>query len=175
MNTTIGEIRKAIDDEFNDNVRRFMLSKHSEPRMTVKPQKRRTVRISNKWTELVKTRLPTPPKQMDSKEPVSQLRVKSSVFVFGTAATACRKGKTRNSKMRILMSVQMRHNQRSVNDQRNAEGANRPQWYSIKYSYKVSHRITITNQRHHHELRGGRSSPNSQIKVSNNPQKKSSD
>ena len=25
---TIGEIRKAIDDEFNDNVRRLMLSKH---------------------------------------------------------------------------------------------------------------------------------------------------
>ena len=39
MNATIGEIREAIDDKFNDNIRRFMLSKHSEPRMTVKPQK----------------------------------------------------------------------------------------------------------------------------------------
>ena len=39
MNATIGEIQKATDDEFNDNVRRFMLSKYSEPWMTVKPQK----------------------------------------------------------------------------------------------------------------------------------------
>ena len=31
MNATIREIRKATDDEFNDNVRRFMLSKYSEP------------------------------------------------------------------------------------------------------------------------------------------------
>ena len=45
---TIREIWKAIDNEFNDNVRRFILSKHSEPQMTVKPKKRRTIRISNK-------------------------------------------------------------------------------------------------------------------------------
>ena len=68
MNTTIGEIRNAIDDEFKNNVIRFMLNKHSEPRMTVKPQKRRTIRISNKWTEPAKTRSPTPPKQMDSQK-----------------------------------------------------------------------------------------------------------
>ena len=43
MNATIGEIWKAIDDEFNNNVRRVMPSKHPEPQMTVKPQKRRTV------------------------------------------------------------------------------------------------------------------------------------
>ena len=55
-NATIGEIRKAIDDEFNNNVRRFMLSKQSEPRIIVKPQKRRAIRISNKWTEPAKTR-----------------------------------------------------------------------------------------------------------------------
>ena len=61
MNTTIGEMRKAIDDEFDDNVRRVVLSKHSETRMTVKPQTRRTVRISKKWTEPAKTRFPTPP------------------------------------------------------------------------------------------------------------------
>ena len=84
----IGETRKAIDDEFNNNVRRFMLSKHSEPQMTVKPQKRRTIQISNKWTEPVKARLPTPPKQMDSQKTVSRLRVNPSVFLFGTAATA---------------------------------------------------------------------------------------
>ena len=45
---TIGEIQKAIDDEFNDNVRRLMRSKQSEPQMTVEPQKQRTVRISKK-------------------------------------------------------------------------------------------------------------------------------
>ena len=67
MKATIGEIRKAIDDEFNNNVRRFMLSKPSEPRMTVNPQQKRTVRISKKWTEPAKTRLLIPPKQMDSK------------------------------------------------------------------------------------------------------------
>ena len=39
MNATIGDIQKAIDDEFNNNVRSVMLSKHPEPQMTVKPQK----------------------------------------------------------------------------------------------------------------------------------------
>ena len=39
MNATIGEIRKATDDKFNNNVRRVMLSKHPGPQMTVKPQK----------------------------------------------------------------------------------------------------------------------------------------
>ena len=34
-NTTIGDIRKAIDDEFNDNVRRFMMNKYSGSQMTV--------------------------------------------------------------------------------------------------------------------------------------------
>ena len=43
MNATIGEIRKAIDDEFNNNVRRFMLNNHSGPRMTVQPPKRRAI------------------------------------------------------------------------------------------------------------------------------------
>ena len=38
-NATIGEIREAIDDEFNYNVRRLVLNKHSGPRMTVQPQK----------------------------------------------------------------------------------------------------------------------------------------
>ena len=51
---TIGEIRKAIDDEFNDNARILMCSKRSIPRMTVEPQKRRTVQISKKWTEPTK-------------------------------------------------------------------------------------------------------------------------
>ena len=72
-NATIREIQKAIDDEFNANVRRLMLSKQLEPRLTVKPQTRRTVRISKKWTEPAETRLPTSLKQMDPEEPLSQL------------------------------------------------------------------------------------------------------
>ena len=43
MNATIGETLEAIDGEFNDNVRRVMASKHSKPRMTIKPQKQRTI------------------------------------------------------------------------------------------------------------------------------------
>ena len=39
MNATIGEIREAIDDEFNYNVRKLILNKHSGPRMTVQSQK----------------------------------------------------------------------------------------------------------------------------------------
>ena len=62
---TIREIRKAIDDEFNNNVRRFMLSKDSGPLMTVKPQKRRAIRISNKWTKPTEMRLSTPSPQME--------------------------------------------------------------------------------------------------------------
>ena len=42
-NTTIGDMRKAIDDEFNDNVRRFMVNKYSGPRIIVQPQKRRAI------------------------------------------------------------------------------------------------------------------------------------
>ena len=42
---TIREIRKAIDDEFNDNVRILMCSKRPIHGMTAEPQKRRTVRI----------------------------------------------------------------------------------------------------------------------------------
>ena len=45
---TIGEIRKAIDDEFNDNVRILMCSKRPIHRMTAEPQKRRKVRISRR-------------------------------------------------------------------------------------------------------------------------------
>ena len=39
MNTTIGDMRKTIDDEFNNNIRRFIVNKYSGPRMTVQPQK----------------------------------------------------------------------------------------------------------------------------------------
>ena len=35
VNTTFGEIREAIDDEFNYNIRRLILNKPSGPRMTV--------------------------------------------------------------------------------------------------------------------------------------------
>ena len=38
-NATIREIREAIDDECNVNVRRPMLDKHPAPQMTVQPQK----------------------------------------------------------------------------------------------------------------------------------------
>ena len=38
MNATIGEIRKAIEDDFNENVRRVMRSKQPEPRMILQPQ-----------------------------------------------------------------------------------------------------------------------------------------
>ena len=41
INTTIGDIQKAIDDKFNDNARRFMVNKYSGPQMTVQPQKQR--------------------------------------------------------------------------------------------------------------------------------------
>ena len=82
-------------DEFNDNVRRLMCSKQSEPQMTVEPQKRRTVRISKKWTETTKIRGPTYLKQMEPDEPLSRPRTTSSVFLFGAAHTTCQE---RNNK-----------------------------------------------------------------------------
>ena len=39
-NTPITDIQKAKDDEFNDNVRTFMVNKHSGPQMTVQPPKK---------------------------------------------------------------------------------------------------------------------------------------
>ena len=39
MNTRIGDTRKAMDDEFNNNIRRFTVNKYSGPRMTVQPPK----------------------------------------------------------------------------------------------------------------------------------------
>ena len=91
MNATIGEIQKAIEDDFNENVRRARRHKQPQPRVVVQPQtrllqKRRTVRISDKWTKPTKTRLSPPPKQMDPNEAASRLNGDSSMFVFGTAA-----------------------------------------------------------------------------------------
>ena len=62
MNTTIRDIRKDIDDEFNDNVGRFMVNKYSGSQMTRQPQKRRAIQLSSKWTKPTETRasLPSP-------------------------------------------------------------------------------------------------------------------
>ena len=70
MNATIGEIQKAIEDDFNENMRRARRRSQPQRRMVVKPQtrlpqKRRTVRISEKWTKPTRTRLSPPSKQMD--------------------------------------------------------------------------------------------------------------
>ena len=94
---TIGEIRKAIDDEFNDNVRILMCSKRPIHRMTAEPQKRRTVRISKKLTEPTKIRGPIYLKQMGPDKPSTRPRTTESVFLFGAAAahTTCRE---RNNK-----------------------------------------------------------------------------
>ena len=90
-NTTIGDIRQATDDEFNDNVRRFMVNQYPGPRMTVQPQNQRAIWISNKWTKPTETRSSTPSKQIESQKTISQLRDNSSVFLFRTAAVACHK------------------------------------------------------------------------------------
>ena len=58
-NTTIEDIRKAIDDEFNNNVRIFMVNKYSGSRMTVQPQKQ---------TKPTETRSSTPSPQMGSQK-----------------------------------------------------------------------------------------------------------
>ena len=79
---TIGEIRKAIYDEFNNNIRILMCSKRSIPRMTVEPQKRRTVRIPKKWTEPTKIRGSIYPKQMGPDVPSTRPRTTESVFLF---------------------------------------------------------------------------------------------
>ena len=72
-----------------------MCSKQSKPRMTVEPQKRRTVRISKKWTEPTKIRGPIYLKQMGPDKSLSRPRTTSSVFLFGAAHTTCRE---RNNK-----------------------------------------------------------------------------
>ena len=91
MNATIGEIQKAIEDDFNKNMRRARRRSQRQHRMVVKPQtrlpqKRRTVRISEKWTKPTRTRLSPPSKHMDCNGAASRLHEDYSVLKFGTAA-----------------------------------------------------------------------------------------
>ena len=169
----IGEIRKTIDDEFNDNVRRLMRSKQSEPWMTVEPQKRRTVRISKKWTEPAKRRVPTPSKQMEPDEPLSQPRATSSVFVFGTTDTTCREGK--NKPQEEDSTVCSNETYSTFQRPKERRRCKPTAWCYIKHGSKAFHRLTITNRRHHHKLGKGRRSPDVQFNVFDSPQNKSSE
>jgi hypothetical protein len=59
--------------------------------MTVQPQKRRAISISNKWTKPAETSSPTPSPTMKSQITRARLRGNSPIFLFGTAATSCHK------------------------------------------------------------------------------------
>ena len=63
--------------------------------MTFQPQKRRAIRISNKWTKPAETSSPTPSPIMESQKTRSRLRGNSPVFLFGTAATSCHNTNTK--------------------------------------------------------------------------------
>ena len=72
-------------------MRRARRQSQPQCRMVIKPQtrlpqKRRTVRISEKWTKSTRTRLSPPSKHMDCNGATSRLHKDYSIFKFGTAA-----------------------------------------------------------------------------------------
>ena len=88
-NRIIVDIRKSIHDEFNNNVRIFMVNKYSGSRRILQTQKRRAIQISNKWTKPTETTALMLSPQMEPQKTRSPLRANASVFLFGTAAMAC--------------------------------------------------------------------------------------
>merc|ERR1712086_227282 len=84
-------MQKAIEDDFNKNMRRASGRSQPQRRMVFKPQTRlpqkwRTARISEKWTKPTRTRLSPPSKHMDCNGAASRLHEDYSVFKCGTAA-----------------------------------------------------------------------------------------
>ena len=105
-----------------------MLNKHSGSQMTVQPQKRRAIQISNTWTKPAEARLSTPSNQMESQKPISCLQGNSLVFFYlEQQPQHAIKQITSNSEMSISLYDQMRRTWRSTNKQRSAKGANRRQ------------------------------------------------
>ena len=170
---TIGEIRKAIDDEFNDNVRRLMRSKQSEPQMTVKPKNGGQSEYQRSGLNLQRQEFQLPSNKWNQTRHYPSLEQRRQCLYFDQQTQHAGKGRT-NPKKRISRSAQTRRTQHS-NNPRNAEGANRRQCRYIEYGPKACHQLTITNRVQQHKLRKRRISPDPQIKVLGSPQKKSSD
>ena len=81
-NGTIREIREAINDQFNNEVRTFMVNKYAVSQMKLKPKAWRAIRISNRWTKPTETLASMPLPQMEPQKTRPSLGVNASVFIF---------------------------------------------------------------------------------------------
>ena len=127
-NRTIGDIRKSINDQFNGNIRTFMMNKYPGRQMKLKPTRRRVISISNRWTKPTEEPAAMPLPQMKPRKTRSSLGGSASICLFGTASMACYTTDDKQHRDEdTMVCFYEKNNPCSTKGQGNTIGANRHQ------------------------------------------------